>query len=179
MAIQFLRGTSSTLASSNQVFLAGQPVFESDTGQIKIGNGVDLFRNLPYVGNSSSISYEDVGRIGTQYQDSFGGVYAIGSNLKLATFQIEFNDDSGAPSEIKEFNLSKFSQLFASRMLAYWASSNYSNDSNKYYAANCIFDLSSKVLTCWVVPSSNISTFAVYPGDFTVRCYVLTADLTT
>lgn len=50
MAIQFLRGTKSTLASSNQIFLAGQPVFESDSGQLKIGDGVNSFSNLPYVG---------------------------------------------------------------------------------------------------------------------------------
>lgn len=54
MAIQFLRGTKSTLASSNQIFLAGQPVFESDSGQLKIGDGVNSFSNLPYVGEGLS-----------------------------------------------------------------------------------------------------------------------------
>lgn len=50
--IQFLRGTSSQLQSSNQVFAAGQPIFESDSGQLKIGNGTDIFSDLPYVGES-------------------------------------------------------------------------------------------------------------------------------
>lgn len=54
MAIQFLRGTRSTLSSSNQIFLAGQPVFESDSGQLKIGDGVNSFNNLPYVGEGLS-----------------------------------------------------------------------------------------------------------------------------
>lgn len=54
MAIQFLRGTKSTLASSNQIFLAGQPVFESDSGQLKIGDGVNSFSTLPYVGEGLS-----------------------------------------------------------------------------------------------------------------------------
>ena len=54
MAIQFLRGTKSTLSSSNQIFLAGQPVFESDSGQLKIGDGVNSFSNLPYVGEGLS-----------------------------------------------------------------------------------------------------------------------------
>lgn len=54
MAIQFLRGTRSTLSSSNQIFLAGQPVFESDSGQLKIGDGVNSFNNLLYVGEGLS-----------------------------------------------------------------------------------------------------------------------------
>jgi len=28
----------------------GQPLFERDTGQLKIGNGVDLYKDLEYVG---------------------------------------------------------------------------------------------------------------------------------
>ena len=51
--IQFLRGTQSQLQSSQQIFAAGQPIFESDTGQLKIGNGINNFAGLPYVGNSS------------------------------------------------------------------------------------------------------------------------------
>lgn len=54
--IQFLRGTSSQLQSSNQVFAAGQPIFESDSGQLKIGNGTSTFANLPYVGASDANS---------------------------------------------------------------------------------------------------------------------------
>ena len=52
--IQFLRGTQSQLQSSQQIFAAGQPIFESDTGQLKIGNGINNFAGLPYVGGSSS-----------------------------------------------------------------------------------------------------------------------------
>lgn len=48
--IQFLRGTQSQLQSSQQVFAAGQPIFESDSGQLKIGDGLKTFANLPYVG---------------------------------------------------------------------------------------------------------------------------------
>lgn len=52
--IQLLRGIKSTLESSQTVFSDGQPIFEKDTGQLKIGNGVDTFSSLPYVGASSS-----------------------------------------------------------------------------------------------------------------------------
>lgn len=51
--IQFLRGTKSQLEASNTIFGAGQPIFESDTGQLKIGNGSGNFASLPYVGASS------------------------------------------------------------------------------------------------------------------------------
>lgn len=52
--IQFSRGTQTQLNSSSQVFAAGQPIFESDSGQLKIGNGSSRYSSLPYVGASSS-----------------------------------------------------------------------------------------------------------------------------
>lgn len=54
MAIQFLRGNASTLNSSQQVFLPGQPIFEQDTGKLKIGNGSDVYSALKYIGESGS-----------------------------------------------------------------------------------------------------------------------------
>lgn len=56
MAIQFLRGNASTLQSSQQVFLPGQPIFEQDTGKLKIGNGSDVYSALSYVGESGGVS---------------------------------------------------------------------------------------------------------------------------
>lgn len=52
--IQFLRGNKSQLEASRTIFGDGQPIFEKDTGQLKVGNGVDVFSSLPYVGASSS-----------------------------------------------------------------------------------------------------------------------------
>ena len=52
--IQFLRGNKSQLEASQTIFGDGQPIFEKDTGQLKVGNGVDVFSSLPYVGASSS-----------------------------------------------------------------------------------------------------------------------------
>lgn len=54
MAIQFLRGNKSTLEASQQIFLPGQPIYEQDSGQLKIGNGSDIYSALKYVGASSS-----------------------------------------------------------------------------------------------------------------------------
>lgn len=51
--IQLLRGTKSQLDSYQTVIAEGQPVFEKDTGQLKIGNGSAIYSALPYVGASS------------------------------------------------------------------------------------------------------------------------------
>lgn len=52
--IQFLRGNKSQLEASQTIFGDGQPIFEKDTGQLKVGNGVDVFSSLPYVGEGLS-----------------------------------------------------------------------------------------------------------------------------
>ena len=52
--IQLLRGTKSQLDSYQTVIAEGQPVFEKDTGQLKIGNGSSIYSALPYVGAASS-----------------------------------------------------------------------------------------------------------------------------
>lgn len=58
MAIQFLRGTKSAIATENPVLLAGQPCVETDTGQMKVGNGTTAYNSLPYVGSGgSTVSY--------------------------------------------------------------------------------------------------------------------------
>lgn len=59
MAIQFLRGTKSAIAAENPVLLAGQPCVETDTGQMKVGNGTTAYNSLPYVGSGtgSTVSY--------------------------------------------------------------------------------------------------------------------------
>ena len=56
---QFKRGLKSVLESRLTptdlgVLLAGEPAFETDTGQLKIGNGVSAYIDLPYVGGNSS-----------------------------------------------------------------------------------------------------------------------------
>lgn len=65
MAIQFLRGNKSTLDASQQIFLPGQPIYEQDSGQLKIGNGSDIYSALKYVGASSSAVFSDAIQTGT------------------------------------------------------------------------------------------------------------------
>lgn len=55
---QFKRGLKSVLETrlvqtDLGILLAGEPAFETDTGQLKIGNGKDPYKDLPYVGGVS------------------------------------------------------------------------------------------------------------------------------
>lgn len=42
--------TATTLTTKNPVLLAGEVVYESDTGRHKIGDGVKVWSALPYAG---------------------------------------------------------------------------------------------------------------------------------
>lgn len=58
---QFKRGLKSILEARLTptdlgVLLAGEPAFETDTGQLKIGNGVSAYIDLPYVGGNAEDS---------------------------------------------------------------------------------------------------------------------------
>ena len=44
--IQIRRGTSSSWDSTNPVLLSGEPAFETDTGVLKIGNGLTAYKSL-------------------------------------------------------------------------------------------------------------------------------------
>ena len=56
--IQFKRGLKAALESkltaNDSVLKAGEPAFESDTGQLKIGDGIHDYSDLPYVGAANS-----------------------------------------------------------------------------------------------------------------------------
>lgn len=56
-SLQLKRGTSARLAEVNPMLLAGEPCVEHDTGNMKIGDGVRHWNELPYVGNASEISF--------------------------------------------------------------------------------------------------------------------------
>ena len=78
--IQFMRGTKSQLTSNSSIIAAGQPVFESDTGQLKIGTGKSRYSALEYVGsifeNTSSGGGEETisGNSSSGYVDFPGGL---------------------------------------------------------------------------------------------------------
>lgn len=49
MAIQFLRGTHSKVEASTKVLADGQPLYETDTNKLKVGDGSTQAKSLPYV----------------------------------------------------------------------------------------------------------------------------------
>ena len=49
MAIQFLRGKKSKVAASTRVLAEGQPLYETDTNKLKVGDGSTQAKSLPYV----------------------------------------------------------------------------------------------------------------------------------
>lgn len=59
--MQFYRGTAARLTAVNAILLNGQPGFETDTGQLKIGNGVDRWTDLAYVGNPGGVDSTPTG----------------------------------------------------------------------------------------------------------------------
>ena len=52
--IQFLRGTSAQRANHTEVSTIGQPIFETDTNKLYIGDGSTPVNQLKGIGGSSS-----------------------------------------------------------------------------------------------------------------------------
>lgn len=53
--IRLRRGTAAQWASANPILALGEPGFESDTGVLRIGNGVNVFTALPAIITSQTI----------------------------------------------------------------------------------------------------------------------------
>ena len=50
------RNTSSNWTTINPKLLAGEPGVELDTGQMKVGDGIRAWNDLPYVGTSGELT---------------------------------------------------------------------------------------------------------------------------
>ena len=51
----FKRGKAASWTKQNILLGPGEPGFELDTGKLKVGNGVDKWNDLPYIGNGQSV----------------------------------------------------------------------------------------------------------------------------
>jgi hypothetical protein len=69
-SVKFLlrRDTLVNWTNSNVVLGLGEPSVVSDTGQMKVGDGVHTWNNLPYVGPSASIIFDGGGPTQTYSQ---------------------------------------------------------------------------------------------------------------
>lgn len=55
--IKFKRGKSTSWQTKNLLLAVGEPGFETDTLRLKIGDGVTLWNDLPYVGEQNIQNY--------------------------------------------------------------------------------------------------------------------------
>lgn len=56
--IRLKRGTAAEWTSAKPVLKAGEPGFETDTGKLKIGNGINNWLTLPYVSSDSASGWD-------------------------------------------------------------------------------------------------------------------------
>lgn len=128
--IQLLRGNSSTLNASQQIFAEGQPVFEKDTQKLKIGNGVDIYSALKYIGESSGSSGQDEAvyykgdNSSWYYHDEFW--FDINSNVRLS-IRVFTNEDMGGSGynlgttyEILKINMNNRFTSLKSNIIGFW-----------------------------------------------------------
>jgi hypothetical protein len=54
--LNFRRGTTAQWAASTRILRAGEPGYDTDIEQTRIGDGVNLWANLPVLPNSSDLS---------------------------------------------------------------------------------------------------------------------------
>lgn len=114
--IQFLRGQASQLHSSQQIFAAGQPVFEQDTQKLKIGNGVDTYSVLKYIGESSDI----VPTASLVNDDVTNWYYDFGDHLRFSQVLVEY--------PVPSTSVDNSNYCFKT----YWTENDLENDRNMY-----------------------------------------------
>lgn len=93
-SVQFRRDTRANFVTKNSVYLIGEPLFETDTYRLKIGNGVDAYTDLPY---ANSTVHEEVGApTATDTQYDVGSVWIDTSAIPHKDHILVSNDGSAA-----------------------------------------------------------------------------------
>jgi hypothetical protein len=69
-SVKFLlrKDSLATWTSSTAILAMGEPSVVTDTGQMKIGDGIHLWKDLPYVGPAPSIVFDGGDPFQTYYQ---------------------------------------------------------------------------------------------------------------
>lgn len=108
---QLKRGTASRWYEVNPILRQGEPGFVIDANQLKIGDGITPWRDLPLIGNDSIITaktYEELPEIGNS-----NFIYRVSSEKKLYQWndtELKYETLSGGgegsfdPSTIKIIN---------------------------------------------------------------------------
>ena len=87
-------GTAAEWATSDPVLSSREAGVETDTGQVKVGNGVDLWSDLPYVGEPLVISESaaritaDATLVPLSQRGAPNGVATLGDDPKIPSSQL-------------------------------------------------------------------------------------------
>lgn len=184
MAIQFLRGNKSTLEASQQIFLPGQPIYEQDSGQLKIGNGSDIYSALKYVGASSSGGSDIVvhGVVTSDYWWRYDEVYFdLANNLRVSILHTQRVDESGTrdtgTDEYKiNFNFNRFQTLKSQIVAVIPVLADTSSNNAQLYLTG--LDLYSTMFTIGV-GSKTLSVSQISDLAFSFDIYAISCDSIT
>ena len=83
---QLRRDTSTNWSSINPVLYAGEPGVETNTGQIKVGDGIRTWNQLPYVGSGGTTGPTGASGSGTTIASSYGYSQTMMISNTNATF---------------------------------------------------------------------------------------------
>lgn len=76
----FKKGTKAELEASSSIPREGEPIFETDTGRLKVGDGVSAYANLSYVDKVQVVS--DISPESGANPASAAAVYTYGQSIK-------------------------------------------------------------------------------------------------
>lgn len=76
----FKKGTKADLEASSSIPRDGEPIFETDTGRLKVGDGVSAYASLPYIDKVQVVS--DIGPESGDNPASAAAVYTYGQSIK-------------------------------------------------------------------------------------------------
>jgi len=80
--IQIKRGLASALVATNPIVSSGEPIFATDTFQLRIGDGITAYTGIPVVGSGTFLQLNGGTLTGTINAPSgfFTNNLAVGSN---------------------------------------------------------------------------------------------------
>ncbi len=90
--IQLKRGKSSSWVNLNPVLGPGEPGFEIDTGKLKIGNGVDRWLKLKYLGEDKTVIVNANNRYDFPSIGDVNIIYKASQEKQLYQWNEETND---------------------------------------------------------------------------------------
>lgn len=128
--IQLRRDTAANWSTNNPTPSAGEPCFETDTGKLKIGDGITDYNSLPYQGGTSDTA------VTTDTAQTISG-------LKTFTNDINISQWTSGSSSIRETHIDLSSGNMNAYISAYGTDKNfgmYSNSSNGIQIGTSLID---------------------------------------